>query len=110
MSNIYYKTNLTFKKQIELMKYAYSICENWIYEELDCSKSYLRKKVDKNFEDALSIFKKHKTHFCVIFRDVIEDDNKYLEISMTDFEAPSHFLSINLNQSYIPEICKDFET
>jgi hypothetical protein len=109
MSDVHYKTNLTFAQQIELMKYAKSICQTWIYEELECSISCMRRRVEKDFDDALVIFKEHKTHFCVIFRNVMEH-HKYLEISMSDFKTPSSFLWIHLDPSYIPEICKDFKS
>lgn len=109
MSDIHYKTKLTFDEQVELMKYAKSICQTWIYEELDCSISCQRRQIEKDFDEALAIFKEHKTHFCVIFRGAMPH-HKYLEISMSDFKIPSSFLWIHLNPSHIQEICKDFKT
>ena len=108
MSDIHYKNDLIFDQQIELMRYVHSICKVWIYEELDCSKSFLRQPIEKNFEDALNIFKEHKTHFCVVLRGVMQH-NKYLEISMSDFKNPSSFLWVHLDHSHIPEICKNFK-
>ena len=109
MSDIHYKTNLTFTQQVELMKHAKSICQTWFYEQLDCSKSARRMPVEKDFDEALVIFKEYKTHFCVIFRGVMKY-HQYLEISMSDFKTPSSFLWIHLDPSYIPEICANFKT
>lgn len=109
MSDVHYKTNLTFAQQVELMKYAKSICQTWIYEQLDCSVSCQRRQVEKSFDDALAIFEEYKTHFCVIFRGIMPH-HKYLEISMSDFKHPASFLWIHLDPSYIPEICKDFKS
>jgi uncharacterized protein YpiB (UPF0302 family) len=104
MSDIHYKTNLTFAQQVELMKYAKSICQTWIYEELH---SVRREPVEKDFDEALAIFEEHKTHFCVIFRGVMKH-HQYLEVSMSDFKQPCSFLWIYLDPSHIPEFCKDF--
>ena len=108
MSDIHYKTNLIFAQQVELMKHAKSICQTWIYEQLDCSVSFRRMSVEKNFYEALALFEEHKTHFCVIFRGVMPC-HQYLEISMSDFKRPSNFLWIHLDPVHIPEICKNFK-
>ena len=51
---------LSRDQQIDIMQYAKSICSEWWVDELCCSKSWARKKIEISWKDAIDYFRNAK--------------------------------------------------
>jgi hypothetical protein len=85
------------------MKFAKENSLEWWIDELDCTKSFQRQRIDMSFEEVLKKFKL-TSHFVVINRH-----NEYGEIGFCTFKEPDYFLWINVNLEIFHEITKKFD-
>jgi len=79
--DIFYDVNnFSKEQQIDIMEYAKSVCEEWWVDELDCSRSLARKKIEMDWEKAIDYFRDAKSFcvFVIIQRRFLEPN--YLEI------------------------------
>lgn len=105
MSHIFYDVNLNRQKQKELLIKAHNFCEAWWFDELDCSKSFHRKKIEISFEESLSYFKKNSL-ISVVHRN--SDVEQYLEVGFRSMSSPiDYFLWIIVPIYHMSEITKE---
>jgi hypothetical protein len=98
MNQFYNTRHLTVEQKIQLCREALPFATHWWVDELDCSKSWLRVKIDMPFEEILTHLNQ-KAHFCVVIRD--HANKPYLEVGFSTMNAgKDYFLWLNLN---IPE-------
>ena len=104
MRDIFYDVkNLSLKDRRNLMKLAKAYSLEWWVDELDCSKSFTRQKIDMSFEEVLKKFKL-SSHFIVVIRN-----GEYGEIAFSTLKEPDYFLWINVSLEIFNEIIKQFK-
>jgi hypothetical protein len=95
--DIFYDTSkLSRSEQEAKLRKAYSICERWWFDKLDCRESIARQRVkDISFEDAMEHFVKGSLMVVIHRRYVIAMDEPYLEVGFRSMESPiDYFLWI----------------
>ncbi len=112
--DIFYNTDkITRTEQDKLLRKAYSLCNEWWFDKLDCSVSFARQRIkDISFEDAMSHFVDGALMNIIHRRAVIPiDDPPYLEISFRSMEHPvDYFLWIIVDLKYKDEFIKGLVT
>jgi hypothetical protein len=103
MRDIFYNiNNLTLKDRRSLIKFAKDNSLDWWVDELDCSKSFARQRIDMPFEEVSKLFKL-SSHFVVSNRN-----GEYGEIAFCTFKDPDYFLWINVDLDILHQITKKF--
>lgn len=72
----FYNTDtLSTDKKIELMEEAKGLCNEWWVDELDCNKSWSRRKIEMSWEDAIERFRNVKgfCFFTIIKRQAFDN-------------------------------------
>ena len=94
---IYEETYRLIKKEEKLLRKAYSICDKWWFDKLDCRESFARQRVDNiSFEEAMSHFVEKSLMRIIHHRAVIPLDGKpFLQVRFRSMEDPvDYFLWI----------------
>ena len=74
---------LSNQSKINILRKAKDICSRWRVDVLDCSKSFLREKLDIDFEEAINKLDKNVfLYLTIIIRDIY--DENYIEICLND--------------------------
>lgn len=103
MKDIFYNVSeLTLRQRINVMKLAKEKANKWWVDELDCTNSFQRQKIDMSFEDIIKKFKE-KSHFVIINRH-----GEYGEIGFCTLKELDYFLWINISIEILEEIIKKF--
>ncbi len=106
--HLFYKTlgiDLDTKK--EILEYGKSICYNWWVDEIDCSKSLRRVKVDMSFDDIMSKLD-YKSHFTIIHRRG-SVEKWYIEIGFhTMTNNVNHYLWVCIDESFLNDLVMQF--
>lgn len=94
----YNTEGLTLSEKRELLLASKALCGHWWVDELDCSKSLARKKIEMDFEQALEHLSE-SCHFCVIEREGFLNREAYIEVGFSTINAfkPDIFLFIELS-------------
>ena len=95
--DIFYDTSkLSRYEQEEKLHKAYSICERWWFDKLDCKESFARQRVENiSFEDAMDHFTESAFMFVIYRQQIIPMDEPYLEVGFRSMESPiDYFLWI----------------
>ena len=100
---------LSRDQQIDIMQYAKSICSEWWVDELCCSKSWARKKIEMSWKDAIDYFRNAKgfCYFSVIKRRFTEPC--YFEIGYRlDNGSRDLFLWINISEDAGDDLINEY--
>lgn len=91
--NIFYDVRgLPYAQQELLLRKAYSVCERWWFDKLDCSVSCARQVIaGVSFEEAMSHFGKGAFVSVIHRRQVIPVDEHYLEVGFRSMESQSDY-------------------
>lgn len=102
--DIFYDTDkLTRSAQEKLLRKAYSVCDKWWFDKLDCSESFARQRVKNiSFDEAMSHFVEGAFMRIIHRRLIIPLDEKpYLEVCFRSMESPvDYFLWIIVDLKY----------
>jgi hypothetical protein len=99
--------NLDLKVKLEIIYDAKNCATEWWVDELDCSKSFARQKIDMSFEDILKKFT-NAALFNVVNRRG-HNDPWYGEISFRAMEpAIDYFLWINVTQGHLDRLIEKY--
>lgn len=89
---------------MQICEYAKNICYDWWVDILKQG-SARREKIDIPFLEALQKMDS-KSHFTIIKRSCHID---YLEVSISNFESPSHFVWICIHKERAKELLERFD-
>ena len=114
----YTSKSLGLKKKKAILEDAYQKCYEWWVDELDCSISYTRRKIEMSFVEIMKMLDK-KSHFVIIHRRGFtpEDQNNiqdpyrwYLEIGFcTMVPEVNHYLWIQCEQDLLPYFIEKYK-
>ena len=103
MRDIFYDIHkLTLSVKTDILIDAFSVKDDWWVDELNCSKSFCRKKIQMSYDETMKMFN-DSCHFVVIERRKILY-NDYGEVGFSTLLSPSHFLWIILSVDKLNEI------
>jgi hypothetical protein len=89
-------SDLSLEEKKDLMKLAFGLAFEWWVDELNCSKSFCRKKVDMSFDDILDKLKEN-AHVVFINRKERPDTPEHLEVGFCSMGVPvEYFLWIRV--------------
>lgn len=116
-SHLFYnKLDLDLDTKIEILEYSKSKSYDWWVDELDCSKSWSRVKVEMSFDDIMDLFDS-KCHFSIIHRrgykpkseDLDDVWRWYGEVGFcTMVEGVNHYLWLKISEDDLGKLVKDF--
>jgi hypothetical protein len=95
--DIFYDTSkLTHGQQEAVLRLAYSLCETWWFDRLDCSESWARQRVsDIGFEEAMKHFGEKALMRVIHRKPPLPLDSPNLEVGFRSMESPvDYFLWI----------------
>jgi len=108
--DIFHEINiLSHSEQENLLRKAYSICDRWWFDKLDCEESYTRQKVKNiSFDEAMSHFVEGALMVVIQRRQmIIKEEKPYLEVGFRSMENPvDYFLWIIVPLKHANEITK----
>lgn len=105
--SFFYNTDgLSLEQKKKLLQDAYKKCTSYSIEELNCSISCARKKVDTDFDTILEKLSS-RCHYVVIERN---DIKQYGEIgfSTLSINGINYFLFINVDMTVLKEIIEKY--
>jgi len=109
MDTFYNTKNLSIIRKKSLLEECHKHCRKWWVDILDCDKSMSRQSIEMSFKGILKKLKAN-SHFVVIDRQFHPlDICKHYEIGFSTMEAPSHFLWIWIEDSFMPNILKKYK-
>lgn len=84
----YDTTKLSHKEQEKLLRKAYSICESWWFDKLDCEESIARQRVKGvSFEEAMSHFVEGSFMRVIQRNPVTRLDEPHLQVVFRSMES-----------------------
>lgn len=94
-----------------MLRKAYSICQCWHFDKLDCRESFARQEVkDISFEEAMSHFVNDALMRVIQRQPIFESDEPYLQVNFRSMESPiDYFLWIRIPIEKADEIIKGLE-
>ncbi len=108
--DIFYNTDkLTHSEQEKLLRKAYSICDKWWFDKLDCRESFARQRVEEiSFEEAMTHFVKGAKMVVIQRQHMLYcEDKPYLEVGFCSMQSPvDYFLWIIVDLKHKHEFIK----
>lgn len=93
--------NISLENKIKILNKAKEICNEYWVDELDCSVSFARRKINMTFDEVMSKFN-DKCHFTIIHRkNKLEN---HIEVCFSTFTSPAYFLWIIVNPDLYKEL------
>ena len=101
--------NLPLDLQKDILRKAHSLCYNWWFDELDCSKSFARQTVDIEFEEAMK-YMDDPTAIAICMLRLIPEPYYEFGFHTMPISKPSKFLWIQVTleegQKIMEECCE----
>ena len=108
-NDLFYDTqHLTVEQIKDLFQRAKAVCYNWWADELDCSKSWARQRIEATFDEMLDKITEGRTHFVVIHRRTCGQN--HLEISYRTMTSPAdYFLWVEVTMEHKDDLIGDLK-
>jgi hypothetical protein len=114
--DIFYNTReLSIEQKIDILKYAYEICDRWHVDTLDCNISWARQEIEMPFDEILQKLSPI-SHFTFIHRrgfrnskgEPVNDNEYVIEIGFCTMKDPEYFLWIYCNENKLSKLLTKF--